>query len=278
MWFLTLAAGVLAGPGMRADEKPRTEAKIVVDVSGAPQAKAWADKAKSLCQKWYPIITDYLGSKGFTPPQTVKLVFKNMRGIAGTSGDTITISAKWIADHPGDFGMVIHELTHVVQSYPHFDRKAGWLVEGIADYIRYYRFEPGKKKLVVNPRRVSYRNGYHPAAAFLDWVQRTYDKRLVNQLNAALRAGTYKEEIFKQRTAKNLDTLWKEFVKTVLEPAGRKKQGGVERNPPQTAVEEQKAKNPRENCHVPTLTILPVWPAPSRGPGADQPDGCRSSP
>ena len=40
--------------------------------------------------------------------------------------------AQWISDHPDDFGMVIHELIHVIQAYPAAGDKPGWLVEGIA--------------------------------------------------------------------------------------------------------------------------------------------------
>jgi len=37
---------------------------------------------------------------------------------AVTSGATIQISVDWITKHPDDFGLVIHELTHVIQNYP----------------------------------------------------------------------------------------------------------------------------------------------------------------
>ena len=31
-----------------------------------------------------------------------------------TSGNRMQFSAQWIAEHPDDFGMVTHELTHVI--------------------------------------------------------------------------------------------------------------------------------------------------------------------
>lgn len=50
------------------------------------------------------------------------------------------IAADWVKSQPNDFGMVVHELTHLVQRYP--PGSPGWLVEGIADYIRAKYFEP----------------------------------------------------------------------------------------------------------------------------------------
>ena len=42
--------------------------------------------------------------------------------------------ALFASEHPEDTGMVIHELTHIIQNYPSPD--PGWVTEGIADYIR----------------------------------------------------------------------------------------------------------------------------------------------
>jgi hypothetical protein len=67
----------------------------------------------------------------------------------------ITISGKWITEHPDDLGMVIHELVHVVQGYPNSRHKAGWLVEGIADYIRWWRYEPEAPRPRIDPAKSS---------------------------------------------------------------------------------------------------------------------------
>jgi hypothetical protein len=90
----------------------------------------------------------------------VKVVFKkNMDGVAYTSNKTITIAADWVKKHPDDYGMVVHELTHVVQSYKRPGRGTGWLVEGIADYIRFFQYEPGKIG-PINARRARYDGSY----------------------------------------------------------------------------------------------------------------------
>jgi hypothetical protein len=200
---LALAAG---RPGL-ADEKPAAP-RIEINVEEVPQLRAWAEKAKGQCEKWYPRIDAILGGGG-SRPRKVTLVFKrDMKGVAGTSGDRIAISGDWVKKHPDDFGMVIHELTHVVQGYPKYD--PSWLVEGIADYVRYWHFEPNRKPR-VSRRKAGYREGYGTAAAFLAWVEKTHDNQIVPKLSRALRAGKYREALFKEHTGKGLDELWRDF-------------------------------------------------------------------
>jgi hypothetical protein len=105
--------------------------------------------------------------------------------------------------------MVVHELSHVVQGYPRGG--PSWLVEGIADYVRFAHFEPATK-IAVDPRRASYRDGYRTTAKFLAWIEKSADKGIVPALNAALRAGKYDAKVFEDRTTKTLDTLWAEFL------------------------------------------------------------------
>ena len=187
--------------------------QVSVDVSEVPDLKEWGDKAKALVEKWHPIISGLLKSDGFTPPSEVKIVFKkDMKGVAYTSGNVITIAGKWVHKHPDDYGMVVHELTHVVQSYRRTPRDAGWVVEGMADYVRFFKYEPDADLGPVNTDKAGYRDGYRTAAKFLDWIVKTHDKDIVGKLNQALRKSEYKEGLFKDATGKSLDDLWDEFV------------------------------------------------------------------
>ncbi len=213
---LLAIALVFAAPYGRADEKApavKPEAvQVEVDTSEVPDLEPWGAQAKKLVEKWHPIIADLLKSDGFTPPVKVKILFKKeMKGVAFTSGRTITIAGDWVKKHPDDYGMVVHELTHVIQSYPRSKVNAGWLVEGIADYVRFFKYEPETK---IGPigSRASYRNGYRTTAKFLDWIEKTHDKEIVSKLNLALRKGEYKDDLFMDATGKNLDDLWAEFL------------------------------------------------------------------
>ncbi len=179
-----------------------------IDVSEVPQLEDWALEARQRAIKWYPIICDSLKTDGFSPPRKFDLIFrKDMPGVAGTSGDRISISSAWVTAHPGDFGMVGHELTHVIQHYPRND--AGWLVEGIADYIRYYVLEPGSRQAHFNPATSSYKQGYQPAAGLLHYLESSRAPMIVAKLNTALRDGKYSDDLFRQIAGDDLDALWK---------------------------------------------------------------------
>ncbi len=201
---------------------------ITFDSSETPELKDWAEKAGKIAADWYPKIDKLLASPGFSPPKTVEIRFrKNFRGLAATTGNVITIQPDWVRKHPDDFGMVVHELTHVVQQYHGRGNKPGWLVEGIADYIRIVKYEPKAPRPRLNPDRAKYTDAYKTTAMFLEWVENKYDAELVNKLNAALRAGNYKEDMWKDATKKPLDDLWSEFAdslrKTKAKSAGLQK-------------------------------------------------------
>src|SRR5947209_6724192 len=74
---LSLAALAGARLPRAAAEEPAPPVQVTVDVSDAPDAKDWAEKAKALAEKWYPVIAEELKTDGFTPPRRVKLVFKD---------------------------------------------------------------------------------------------------------------------------------------------------------------------------------------------------------
>ncbi len=186
------------------------QVKISVDTSQVPALKEWGEKAKALCEEWYPKMSEFLATPGFTPPTEVALVFeKDKKGVADTVGNKIRVAADWVTKHPEDTGMIVHELAHVVQAYPKSD--PGWVTEGVADYIRYFQYEkksvPPKEK-----RKGSYKDGYRTSAAFFAWIAEKHDKDIVKKLNEVMRASRYKEDLFKTWTGKDLETLWKDYL------------------------------------------------------------------
>lgn len=184
--------------------------KVTIDVSGAPECAAWAERAREMVLLWYPVVSACLEAPLETKEREIRLVFKEMPGVAHTQGDVITIAAGWVKKRPDDLGMVLHELVHVVQGYP--PSKAGWLVEGIADYIRFWMAEPAGQPKVINRATDSYRSGYRITGAFLAWIEEKYRQPVIRETNRALRAGRYEDALFKQLTGKDLDALWQEFV------------------------------------------------------------------
>lgn len=212
---MTLADDPPAKPADRSTSESAATPKIEItlDTTDAPEMADWAEKAKKACEDSYPMIVKLLGDEGFKPPTKTKIVFKHMDGVAHTAGGTITCSAQWFTDHPDDVGAVIHELCHVVQRY-RMKQPPGWVTEGIADYVRWFNFEPeNRHPHVRNPRRAKYTDSYQTTAAFFDWIVKNKDPQFATRLNAAARRGDYKPELFKEFAGSPLDDLWAEFIK-----------------------------------------------------------------
>ncbi len=186
-----------------------------VDVSDAPEMKEWAEKAARICEREYTMINEELKSAGFKPPRTVKMSLKSdYDGVAYASRGEITGSVKYFKAHLDDIGAMVHETTHIVQQY-RTRNNPGWLVEGIADYVRFFKYEPGKIG-PISARRAHYDGSYRVTAAFLQYLTTQYDKEIVLKLNKAMREGEYKDSIFKaltKKTLKELDDEWRATLK-----------------------------------------------------------------
>ncbi len=185
-----------------------------VDVTDAPEMKEWADKVAVLCEAWYPRLNDQLKSDGFKPATQITMTMKNSyKGVAEASGTRITGSVKFFKARPDDLGAMIHETCHVIQRY----RARGnpsWLVEGVADYVRFFIYEPGNAG-PVNPLQAHYNDSYRTSASFLAYVSDKYDKSLVLKLNKLMREGKYKEEAFKNLTGKTVQELGEEWLESL---------------------------------------------------------------
>ena len=184
--------------------------KVEVDFSAAPDCEAFATKAKAIAEEWYPKIHEIVfGPEIPVPAKTIRLTFEPMKGVAHATRDGIHISQEWVTKKaPNDYGMVVHELTHVVQSYK--GKGEFWLTEGIADYVRYERYEPGKQKWKLNEQS-SYKQGYGIAGAFLGWLEKNKNADVVRKLNTACHEGTYQRELIKELCGKDADELWAEY-------------------------------------------------------------------
>jgi hypothetical protein len=189
--------------------------EFVVDVSDAPDLKPWAEMVARTCEQAYPMINEELASDGFTPARVIRLkLSKDYVGVAGTSRDRIVGSVDYFRKHPKDVGAMVHETVHVVQGY-HRGHRPGWLVEGVSDYIRFFKFEPGTLGR-INPRTAHYNGSYRVSAAFLAYLVAKYDKDIVRKLNGMMREGHYEEDAFQKLTGKplrELDDEWRATLK-----------------------------------------------------------------
>jgi len=192
--------------------KPIPAPEITLDYSKAPDLQVWAEHAKAIATEWYPHLCELLSTQEFKSPKKLTFVFREKQDApAYCAGREISFSIDYIHKFPNDLGMVVHELTHVVQSYPRNKVDTGWLVEGIADYTRWWRYEPETPRSRINWEKATYHDAYRTTAYFLAWVSQKYDRRLVPTLDGCLRKGEDPMPTFMTLTGKTADDLWTEF-------------------------------------------------------------------
>ena len=207
---------------------------VEVDASSAPEQAQWAEnELEPTLKKWYPRLIAEYPSKDWSAPEKVKVGFVDppqTGAPAYTTGDSISLDRKWFSANRDSEGMgcAIHELMHVVQSYPGGGRSMPWwLTEGIADYVRWYVFEPEKKGCEMDLSRmdVRYDGGYRQTANFLDYVERKHPGT-VRSLNAVGRLGRYSPGVWRRITGRELWSLGGEW-KGILDADAPRKPGDV---------------------------------------------------
>lgn len=187
--------------------------------------------APTMCE-WTPKLAKMFRSDGWAAPKQATFRFSLDAAEDGVpawaSGSTVTLCHKWCRENiDGEsLGAVIHELVHVMQAYwwngggtrPRATEKncPEWASEGLADYVRWFLFEPqsgGCDSLVAEPpEKFHYNDSYRTTASFFDFVERSHPGTL-KKLNAALRAHTFDDgKFWKEATGKTpleLEAGWK---------------------------------------------------------------------
>jgi len=217
-----IATVLFCVPQLNAQNLPPLAVALKYDE--APDLKEWAQKAAEVSIEQYPFLVAMLDSEGFTPADSITIIFREMEGVAHATRREIHIAASWIRRRPDDIGMVVHELIHILQAYGGRGREGNrvpmWVTEGIADYLRFFWYERnGDVTCRVNPDRARYTDAYRTTAAFFDWIVRTQDAGFIKRLNAACRGGTYSIELFQEYTGHTVDELWDKFIVSVREKA-----------------------------------------------------------
>lgn len=223
--LLLLALAPTPAPAAEAAAtSPTLAIKITLDTSEVPELAPMMEKMKADCEKWYPIIVKKLEAE--TPQLRREATFKILkegRGVADTSrGGRVRFYSGYYRTHQDDLGSAVHEMVHVIQGY-RGRNNPGWLVEGLADAVRWWWYEPAAKRRPINFTEHKYTDSYQVTGAFLAWIEKTKAPKILVVLNTAMREGTYTPEIFAKQTGKDLDALWTEFV--AAQPVPKTKTG-----------------------------------------------------
>jgi len=202
--------------------------ELAFDTSETPALEQWVQQELiPMAVEWYPKLVRMLPSEGYEAPDKVSVTFsKEMKGVAATGGNRIRCAAEWFEKNlKGEAkGAVFHELVHVVQNYgwgrrrnPEATRTPGWIVEGIPDYLRWFKYEPQSKGAEITKRnigRAKYDGNYRISANFLNWVAEKKGEEFIVKLNAAAREGRYAEGLWKEWTCQTVQEIGKEWKKT----------------------------------------------------------------
>lgn len=190
----------LRGPG-----RPFTE------LNGNAELAGWAQRAERQMESFWAETQALLYSQGFVTPNAIHVMYEtgpNVTPVAATGGGKMQVNTAWCKAHPDDTGLTVHEVAHAIQS----GGAPGWLIEAVADYIRWVRFEPQNFTFRIDPAKATPHDPYRTGAAFLGWCENHYDPRLVTKLNDATRFGRYSDALFERYCGKSIDTLWSEFM------------------------------------------------------------------
>ena len=204
-----------------------------LDVTEAPDLQEWA--AKNLIpvmDEWYPKIIKMLPVDGVTPAKDITFSIRNTTKMGNLSGmpafavgNSVVFNANFMREQlTGEaIGAGVHEIVHVVQfggeqegGSEQGKRPPLWITEGVADYIRWFLFEPQSKGAEItasNFEDAQCDRSYRITANFFDWVIKTHEPDLIRKLNVATRNG-YSDNLWKKWTGKTMYELnddWKAF-------------------------------------------------------------------
>ena len=172
---------------------------------------------KRLIETFFKVYPSLLRTFNEDAPQEVRIhIDPEYKGIAAASGNRIIINDAWMIERPEDIDIITHESMHVVQRYPH-DSGPGWVTEGLADYAR-FRFgvnnEKGGWELPVYEEGQAYTDSYRVTARFFVWIEEKVNKRLIKNLDGAMRNGDYSEDFWVRETGQTVDQLWASYAKS----------------------------------------------------------------
>ncbi|WP_327069015.1 basic secretory protein-like protein [Kitasatospora sp. NBC_01302] len=199
--------------------QPAPGVSITMDTSQAGDLAGWASTEQSILQQWYGPTVNLIDGGAYQAPTSYRVVFDpayNGPGdIAATYWDgsannlTVKVNPDWVRQHPDDTGFLVHEQVHVVQDGSNLP---SGLVEGSADWFRYYNYQPTNLARPDQNTKNTYLAGYSTTAYFLNYVATHYDSNIVRELNDAGHAQAYPvdnaDQWWIQHTGKTAQQLW----------------------------------------------------------------------
>lgn len=194
------------------------KASFTVEYSETPDLKPWIDVyVIPEIIRWYPKICELLKVPGSTARSKFRIKFtKDYQGVAVTSEDLVSCDIRYYRKSK-DIGSIVHEIVHVIQKYPPaeegYDDFPLWLIEGIADYVRWHIYEtPAFKVTAQNIVHIRCDQSYQVTADFLKWIGTRYGEEILYKIHIAGSTGQYKMGLWKRLTSYSLIELEEQWI------------------------------------------------------------------
>ncbi|HEY3505208.1 MAG TPA: basic secretory protein-like protein [Actinocatenispora sp.] len=226
---IVVGIGLIASPAAAAPVSPTNpscawQGTLPKQAAYSP-FRSFVSQLDGQCHRAYAVIVRRLGYgriAGWHPHAHVMFHFtwSSENPIAATEmrSGVVTLNIGYFNRHPGDWGAVYHELTHVAQNYP--AGQPAFIVEGVADYMRFYlggntvRDDPPFESYsrARCPAGQNYTSGYGCAAALLKYANDVYhsDATLaVHELALQGRGSTYSATLQRVTHGRGAVELWR---------------------------------------------------------------------
>jgi hypothetical protein len=150
----------------------------------------------------------------------ITLIVEDYPGIAGTSGTTLRLSTSYLQsqydsgiDLQREIAGILHFTTSLIYQHDGGDTTPGWLMTGIADFVR---LESGLIERSERAPGGNYDSSSQSTAFFLDYLT-MLNSDLVYQLNLRFAPGEapYDDSVFVSLMGSDLDTLWAQYQATL---------------------------------------------------------------
>jgi hypothetical protein len=123
-------------------------------------------------------------------------------------------SSRYLMRKPQDIDVVTFNLFRAVQAYPE-ERYPAWVQDGLADYARHlYGVNNSASgwSLGEYKKEQRYTDSYAITARFYVWLEHKYQNRILENLDQALRTGTYTDAFWSTHTGRTVDQLWSDYA------------------------------------------------------------------
>lgn len=224
---------IAVGEGVPGEPDPSdlSEVKIKIDTSNLPEGVDVAE-IEEMVRRGYRKSAYHLHPSGPLDEVEVQVRFDDLDGAAAyVNGTEMVIDLDAVNGENGLQGLesiVFHESVHVAQR--DYQDTPTWVVEGLADYVTYYKSGlhddavkvspiplPGSHDIgdswMEGPHAPRWTDGYQQTAGFFNWLQETRDPQIISRIDEAARSGNYSDSVILGGSgAATMDDLWAEYV------------------------------------------------------------------